>query len=112
MDRKSKDKVKWTINVKAMNSWFGFKPTSFNDSLRYNKDTIYHLRGGNNRFNWFMPVFYTKVFPNFDFKNFINDIPDSGHFIHIEQPEQTLEYLIKYLDNMDEKVAIRNAEAK
>lgn len=112
MDKKSKDKVKWTVNVKAYTSWFGFKPTSFNDHLKYNKDTVYHLRGGYRQFNWFMPVFYTKVFPNFEYKKFLNDVPDSGHFIHREQPEQTIEHLIRYLDDMDVKVAKRDALAK
>lgn len=87
MDRKSNDQVKWNINVKAYNNWFGFKPTAFNDSLKYNKDTVYHLRGGYRQFNSMLPVYYTKVFPNFDYKNYLNDINDAGHFIHLEQPE-------------------------
>ena len=112
MDRRSKDRVKWNVNVKSYHQFFDYLPTGFNDALKYNKDTVYHLRGGYRQFNSFFPVYYRKVFPNFDYKNFLNDMWDSGHFIHLEKPEKTVEYLNMYLDDMDMKIAKRNAEAQ
>ena len=59
-----------------------------------------------------LPVYYTKVFPNFDYKNFLNDINDAGHFIQRDQPEKATEHIVKYLTDMDMKVAKRNMEAQ
>ena len=72
----------------------------FDESLRYSKDTAYHVVGGKS--NQYPFEKYQKVFPQIT-KDKVVIVPDAGHWVHFDKPEETIKLISSFLDDIDKK---------
>ena len=94
----SDDSVDYVFNVDALYKNF---PLKFDESMRSDIDTIYHVVGGN------QPVYsdetYTSVFPNMDIKKNKVSIDGAGHWVHNDKQEQCIQLFRSWLEEIEIK---------
>ncbi|MFK8067872.1 MAG: alpha/beta fold hydrolase [Gammaproteobacteria bacterium] len=93
---KENDRYNWRINLnaieKAMPTLSGFP--DYSDDQLFNKQTLF-LRGENS--DYILPEHHSMIKKHFP-KAEIQTIPNSGHWLHAEQPELFYQSLIDFLD--------------
>ena len=104
LKRNKEDKLEWLVNIDALYKNFQEVPY-FDESLINESKTIYQLVGENSEninSNTYSMDQYKKVFPNIQEENVVV-VKDAGHWVHFDQPQVTIEYISKFLDEIDSK---------